>query len=729
MFIDQLWSRLGSKCSGLQGRAPRRVCCTQVLDSWRWEQQTFQKYMELEQQAAQNTTAAGLSNKLWHAAKQAHSEWDHSGESAAYAVVFRGCTKQAGYSAGFRRNAVQYDSIAAPMIAEGGVVSYDPAAAQPQSVALSTSASVEYDVIVQKDHVYYVWMLAKCDADTATGKDGFTIWDGSDIEHTWAGLREASGLQWLKAPLALEFGQRKQFSLRLAPLGGKCSISQLYVGSAETHVDVSDSPEFVQPGGGSKRKEATTKALLGEVRHSKLKQQHAASRLGEAAHSEDPESQLQRTLEKARVATERVDELQAGMATALSDLYERKQASITNEQRQAAEAALVAMRAKMLQVVAHQRTQKHAVQQLEHADKEYRASKKIGELKEQLEVLMPLIRTKLPDEAMAIGNLQGLQRLNKMKVLQRDMEKKVNRIESEWRLLPKEAKQRLADFKAFSSNATQLDNSPHDNPSNELQQVEEEIGKKADQDAQQAVAANQASQDGDAEMMAALAAQHKANLASSAGLSSGFFGGSESPCDRLAHQELRGSCTALYHEMSDTCKAVFGTGFSACCLSEIKQWKWQQGLWLKLRSTKSKLEQLQASLAEDPLQEDIAAIERETAATKLSLEHEWADSDQNTIVLAVLGVCRVADSGVEAVLTRVNDFVNRTRSEPASVQNATGAPPAVDKEPEFDASDAKADVAAVVKEFTAGLEDTLLTRHSVHEAEHDIEVNAVSGEK
>jgi len=62
------------------------------------------------------------------------------------------------------------------------------------------------------------------------------------------------------------------------------------------------------------------------------------------------------------------------------------------------------------------------------------------------------------------------------------------------------------------------------------------------------------------------------------------------------------------------------------------------------------------------------------------------------------------------------------------VQNATGAPPAVDKEPEFDASDAKADVAAVVKEFTAGLEDTLLTRHNVHEAEHDIEMATAASE-
>merc|ERR1712166_554801 len=222
------------------------------------------------------------------------------------------------------------------MVAEAGVVSYDPADEQPQSVALSTSASVEYDVIVQKDHVYYVWMLAKCDADTPTGKDGFMIWDGGGIEHIWAGLREASGSGWLKAPVALEFEQRKQFSLKFAPLGGKCSISQLYVGSAETHIDVSDSPEFVQPGGGSKRKEATTKALLGEARHSKVQQQlvHADGKLGEAAHSEDPELQLQQTLEKARVATERVDELQAGMATALSDLYERKHASITDEQRQ-----------------------------------------------------------------------------------------------------------------------------------------------------------------------------------------------------------------------------------------------------------------------------------------------------------------------------------------------------------------------------------------------------------
>jgi len=74
----------------------------------------------------------------------------------------------------------------------------------------------------------------------------------------------------------------------------------------------------------------------------------------------------------------------------------------------------------------------------------------------------------------------------------------------------------------------------------------------------------------------------------------------------------------------------------------------------------------------------------------------------------------------------VKEFVNNTKSEPDSVQNATGSPAAVQKEPEFDASDAKADVAAVVKQFTDGLESTLLARHAVHEAEH-LRKMAISG--
>jgi hypothetical protein len=726
VFIDQLWTRLGSKCSALQAEGPRRVCCTQVLDSWRWQQPIFQKYMELEQQAAQNTTTQALTTKLWHAAKKAHSQWTSSGEAAAYGVVFRGCTKQTGYSAGFRRNAVQYDSITSPMAAASGLIVYDPADEQPQGVALSTSAAVEYDVLVQKGIMYYVWAVASCDPQTPAGKDGFLIWGSDGVDQAWDGLRQASAGQWLKAPVALEFQQRKQFGLKLAPLGGKCSIAQIYVGSAETHVDVADSPEFSSPGS-SQRKEAS---LLGEPLHGqlrKLHKEHVDSQVGEAATAagEDPEQQLQETLQKARTATEQVDELQAGMTNALQQLYERKQASVTDEQRQTAEAALVPMRAKMLEVVAHQRTQKHAVQQLERANKEYTASKKVGELKEQLEELMPLIRHKLPAEAQAIGNLQGLQRLNKMKVMQREMNKKMEQVESEWRLLPKEAKQRLAAFKAFTSNVTQVSNDTDDEaPSTELQQVEEEMDAKANSDAQQAVAASQANQDGDAEMMAALAAQHKAHLASSAGLSAGFFGGTEGPCDRLAHQEQRSSCGVMHNSITETCKAMFGSGFSDCCLAQIKQWKWQQGLWLGLRRTKSKLEQLQASLAQDPLQEDIALIEQQTASRKLALEQEWEQSDENTVVLAVLGACHGAEPGPELVLSRVKEFVNRTRSEPDSVQNATGAPPAVAKEPEFDASDAKADVAAVVKEFTDGLENTLLARHDVHEAEHDQKVTA-----